>query len=113
MPRKRYRFDPELQQMVEVEPDWTGADRKAPVPTEELVFGNLRASDGTPVNTRKRHRDYCRQNNLGLADDYKQTWAKAAEERAKAFTPGAGYDRAARREAIGRAIYELEKRGRK
>jgi hypothetical protein len=99
--------------MVEVDPDWTAAERRAPKATEELIYGGLRTSEGIDVSSKRRHREYCRANNLGLADDYRQTWSKAAEERAKAFTPGAGYDRAARREAIGRTIYELEKRGRK
>lgn len=71
---------------------------------------NTCATDGTDIGSRRKRDEYLRRNGLTHADDYKQTWTKAAEERAKFFTEGGGErERAARREAVGRAAYELEK----
>lgn len=113
MSRRRFRFDVELQAMVEVGADYSGAESRAPVATEELLYGGLQSTEGVDISTRRRHREYMKANGYTIAEDYKGEWARASEERAKAFTPGAGYDSKARREDIGRTIYELEKRGRK
>lgn len=47
----------------------------------ERHYDGLRAPDGTPIDTRAKHREYMRANNLTTADDYTQTWRKAAQER--------------------------------
>lgn len=47
----------------------------------ERHYDGLRAQDGTDISTRAKHREYMRANNLTTADDFAQTWAKAAEQR--------------------------------
>jgi hypothetical protein len=44
-------------------------------------YENLRASDGTDISTRTKHREYMKANNLTIADDFKGTWGAAAKER--------------------------------
>lgn len=92
---------------IEVSDDWQNAAPRAQTVTEGLVYGGLQATDGTAINSRKKHREYMKANNLTLADDYKQTWAQAAKEREKHFTGQA--DKPARREAIERALYQRRK----
>ena len=86
-------------------------DTQAPVYTDRYMEG-LQATDGTDISSRAKRREYMRRNNLADADDFKGTWAKAAQEGPRLFE-AKGYDKAARREAIGRALYNLEKRGRR
>jgi hypothetical protein len=64
--------------------------------------------DGKVIDSRKKHRQYMARNGLTTMDDFKQTWADAAKQRAKHFTDGSN-DRSARREAIERTILKLEK----
>lgn len=45
-------------------------------------YDGLRATDGTDISSRSKHREYMRANNLTTADDFSQTWAKQAEQRA-------------------------------
>lgn len=76
-------------------------------------YADARATDGTNIGSRMRHREYMRSNNLTVADDFKGEWAKKAEERAR-FHSG-DWDKKGRTEAVERAIYQLEsgqKRGR-
>ena len=83
----------------------------APVtPRVELQTGGhydgLRASDGTPIDTPKRHREYMARNGLALAEDFKQSWQEAPKRRE-------AEQRAVRREAIGRAAYQVLDHGRR
>lgn len=111
MSRRRYRWNPETQAMEELSADWTDAERRAPTATEGLVYGNLgRATDGTPIDSRTKHREYMREKGLTVASDYTETWAKAEKERAKAFA--GDFDRQGRREDIARALYQ-HKRGKR
>jgi hypothetical protein len=59
-----------LPEPIQVGEEWTGAEKRALTPTEELTYGNLKATDGAPINTRKRHREYLKQNGLAMAHDY-------------------------------------------
>lgn len=102
--RRRYRYDEETKTLVEVSLD-------APVtPRVELQTGahyeGARATDGTPIDTPAKHREYMKRHNLCLAADMQQTWAEAPAKKAQEAARG-------RRDAIGRAIYQLEKRGRR
>jgi hypothetical protein len=74
-------------------------------------YDGLRAPDGTDISTRTKHREYMRQHGLTTADDFAQHWGRKAQERADFYTTGG--DHAARREAIARAVYELERRPRR
>ena len=48
----------------------------------ERHYDGLRATDGTPIDTRAKHRAYMREHGLTTVDDYTQTWAREAEARA-------------------------------
>lgn len=105
MTRKTYHYDEKLGKMVEGPgprrvdgsgDGWRFSDR--------LYSGSpFVGTDGTVVDSKKKHREYMKRHNLTTADDYKGTWDRAAQERAKLYT-GAGYDRDARREAVARAM---------
>lgn len=68
-------------------------------------YDGLRATDGTPIDSRSKHRAYMQQHGLTTADDYHQTWAKAKEMRDAYRTNGIGG--AVTRDDIGRAIHKL------
>lgn len=99
MTRRRFRFNEETKELEEI-----GLD--APItPRLELMTGGhydgLRATDGTPIDTAKRHREYMKAHNVTLADDFKKTWAEAPVKRAQEA-------RAGLHEAVGRAAHQLE-----
>lgn len=66
-------------------------------------YAGLRASDGTDVSTRSKHRAYMKANGLTTADDYRDEWKRAAEARAAAL---AGDD-PTRRDDLARAAAKL------
>jgi len=78
--RRRYRYDEALRAVVEV-----GVVRDTPAPRVHIQTGahyeGLRATDGTPVDTAKRHRQYMKDHNVALFSDYEQTFARAQDER--------------------------------
>lgn len=83
MSRKRYRYDLESKSMVEVPLDWTDAPRVC-APSEELIYGKLRATDGTDLSSRAKHREYMARNNLTLASDFRESWSAESIERTRA-----------------------------
>lgn len=99
MSRHRYVWDNETKSLVEVGADWTDAPRRADTGTEELIYGNAVATDGTPINTRKRHREYLQRNGLAMASDYSPDY-QAREARRREMSE----DRS-RRETVERAFY--------
>lgn len=112
MTRRRFRFNEETQALEELGSDWTDAETRAPVTTEGLVYGNLgRSTDGVDISTRRRHQEYCKAAGVAVSSDFKETWARDAKSR-EALQRG-DFDHKARREALGRAAYEVEKRRRK
>lgn len=66
----RGRFVYRDGQAINVDEDWTDAERRAQTATEELIYSGVKATDGTPINTRRRHREYLKQNGLCMASDY-------------------------------------------
>lgn len=44
-------------------------------------YDGLKATDGTDISTRTKHREYMKANGLTMDSDFKETWAKAAKER--------------------------------
>jgi hypothetical protein len=103
--KRRYWWNPKLMLFEEITEDWT------PKPRVELSTGTcyegLQATDGTPINSRAKHREYMRLHGFTTTDDYTQSWERAAKERADFYTTGG--DHKARKEAIGRAFYDFEK----
>jgi len=47
----------------------------------ERSYTDLRASDGTDISTRAKHREYMRRNNLTTVDDFRSTWKNQAVAR--------------------------------
>lgn len=110
MTRRRYVWDNEAQQLVEVSPDFVPTPRIELMPEESFVYGGQRATDGTPIDTRKRHRDYMKARGLAMASDFTETWAKARAERDAHYS---GAKSSERREAVERSIHHLQQRSRR
>ena len=60
------------------------------------------AHDGTVIDSRKKHRDYMKRNNLSTVDDYTNQWESQRVEREKVFT--GKHDREGRANDIAAAI---------
>jgi hypothetical protein len=45
-------------------------------------YQDMKATDGTDISSRAKHRAYMKAKGLTTADDYTQTWKKEAEKRA-------------------------------
>lgn len=67
----------------------------------ERHYDGMRATDGTDISTRAKHREYMRRNGLTTIDDYTQEWAEAPRKRELA-------QQKERRESLERAIHHLE-----
>ena len=67
-------------------------------------YDGMRASDGTDISTRTKHREYMKRTGLTTASDYTETW-KAQENVRKAELSGTARDRELR-ETIARAFHE-------
>jgi hypothetical protein len=76
--RRRYRYDEVMRAVIEV-----GLVRDTPKPRVHIQTGahyeGLRATDGTPVNTSKRHRQYMKDHNVALYEDYEKTFTDRQE----------------------------------
>jgi putative FmdB family regulatory protein len=68
-------------------------------------YDGLRASDGTDISSRSKHREYMKRNGLTTADDFKGAWAKAEKERTN-YRLGKGGG-AITRDDIARAIAHM------
>ena len=89
---------------------WRQAEAiNAPIMMDRF-YENTAAPDGTDIGSRRRHKEYMRAHGLTTADDYTGTWQQAALERER-ITAG-DVDHRERRDAIGRAAYELSKKRR-
>jgi hypothetical protein len=104
--RTRYVYDGAAKAFVEIGSDWTPTDRRTPV-VGDSHYDGLRATDGTDVSSRTKHRNYMKANGLALASDYTETWAQAERERT---APSRDPER---REQLGRALYEQQNRSRR
>lgn len=66
-------------------------------------YDGLRATDGTDISSRSKHRAYMKANDLTTADDFTQTWRDAAKAREASF---AGEDKS-RAHDVQAAIAQL------
>lgn len=108
-----YRQDPDTGEVysVEVGEEWVpDLGERQPVFTDRYMEG-VAATDGTDISSRRKRAEYMRRNNLADADDFKESWSRAQQERA-AFYRGERRDPALRH-AIGKIEYELSKRRRR
>lgn len=103
--RHRFIYHKELKEMIEVEGDFVPEARASHHPLSgDRYYTDLRATDGTPVDTRTKHREYMKAKGLTVSDDFKGEWAKAAEHRADMYTTGG--DHKERRAQVERALYD-------
>lgn len=92
-----------LAEPVEVGEEWAGAERGPVKTSEEEIYGHLRATDGTVLDTRTKHRQYMKDNGFTMHSDYTEHFARAAKERAR-IRAGGAFDTERRREAVRRAV---------
>lgn len=90
-----------LPEPIEVGAEWSDAQSRAQTPTEELTYGGIKATDGTPINSKKKHREYLKQNGLAMAGDYSESFrerviASRDREETKAI-----------REAVDRSVHKI------
>lgn len=111
--RGRYVYVAELGRCVKVGEDWRPTDAERVPVVGDSHYDGLQATDGTDISTRTRHREYMRRHGLTTVDDFTETFKAKAKEREAYFTEdrGPAEESKHRRETIGRAIYELEKKG--
>lgn len=113
MTRKTYHYDEKLGRMVE----GPGTRRIDGPSGDGYRFSDRMysdkpfvAPDGTLIDSRKKHREYMKRNNLAIADDFKGTWERAAAERAAFYEGRDQRERSARREHVAQAIEQLQRR---
>lgn len=108
MPKRRFVWNPELKTLVEVDPDYEQVSRQDGVGSlwNDRSYDGLRATDGSDISSRSKHRSYMKRNGLTTADDYKGEWSNAEKRRDAYRTVGKGG--ATSREDVGRAIHQLE-----
>lgn len=66
-------------------------------------YDGLRASDGTDISSRTKHRQYMAQKGLTTADDFSNTWKQAAKEKAE-YRSATKQDKETR-EIVARQVY--------
>lgn len=96
-------------EVLEVDADYSDAPRTTG-DLGKFAYDNLRAPDGTPIDTPKKHREYLKANGLAMNSDFTEHHAKIQAEREKIFTPGAGFDSKQRKQDIARAMYQAIQR---
>lgn len=109
--RGRFVWDERQQKLVRADqhvPPERALD--APVLVDRFYEG-ARATDGTDIGSRRRHREYMRVHGLAHESDFRECGAKAREERAR-FARGEQSDKPYI-EAVERSIYELENKRRR
>lgn len=103
MSRRRWRYLPNPETGV-IEAVEIGDDVPC-TPRVQLQTGahyeGLQATDGTPIDSRQKHREYMKRNNLALADDFKETWANAPKQAAREESQRLDAD-------FKRTVYELK-----
>jgi putative FmdB family regulatory protein len=69
-------------------------------------YDGLRATDGTPIDTRTKHREYMKSKGLAMASDFTGTWKQAAKERENIRVGADPERKRAIREDVERAIQQ-------
>lgn len=104
---RRYIQDRHTGELIEVTSDYQAPMRNdAGALWGDRHYDGARATDGTDISTRSKHREYMRLNNVTTVDDFKDTWAKAREQRERLYTQGGTFSR----RDVERAIHQLQNR---
>jgi hypothetical protein len=101
--RGRWIWDEAAQKLVRAE-DYQPPSRAvdAPIMVDRFYEGTA-ATDGTDIGSRRKHRDYMARNGLAPADDFSPGWyAKIQKDKERER-------KASRRDALGRALYKMDK----
>ncbi len=107
MTRRRYVQDPKTHELIEITDGYQPELRAdAGVLWGDRHYDGLKAPDGSDISTRSKHRDYMKANGVTMADDFKQTWSQAKEQREKFYTKGGSFSRG----DIERAMYQVQNR---
>jgi hypothetical protein len=72
--------------------------------TSDSIYDGLRATDGTDISTRTKHREYMKKNGLTTVDDFKNEWADAAKHRDEYYSGKRG---TVTKRDIEQAIHQL------
>lgn len=106
MTRRRYRYDPESGEMIEVTAEQRQADVRLSGLWGDRHYDGLRTTDGVDISSRKKHREYMKRTGLTTADDFKSSWDKAKRDREHYMKNGGSV----RKADIVEAIRQLERR---
>lgn len=107
--RKRYRWNPATcQQELISESEGMNSGIMIMPDIEDFVS----PIDGRVVHGRRGLREHNKEHGVTNMADFTNEWKDKAKERAKAFTPGAGYDKQRRIERL-KENYDKLSRGRK
>lgn len=105
MTRRRFIFDKETQEMVEVSLDYEAPSRQG---ADGALWNDRAYQDlGDPrFSSRTQHREYMKQNGLTHTSDYREEWKAREKQRIEAKQ---GKD-PSRKEDLHRAIQQLNSR---
>lgn len=78
-----------MERTITVAPGFSGINNAL---AGDRHYDGLRSTDGTPIDSRTKHREYMKRHGLTVADDFKETWAKSQKER-EAYRAGTFKDR--------------------
>jgi hypothetical protein len=67
--------------------------------------------DGSVITGRRALEEHNKRHNVTNVADFKDEWERKGKERKKLFSPGSGYDRQKRREALARNYKEFKTYG--
>jgi hypothetical protein len=103
--RGRWVYDPVQQKCVPAD-EYQPPERaiNAPIMMDRFYEG-VRATDGTDIGSRRKHRQYMKDHGLTTADDFKGEWAKAKAKRDD-MKAGKWHD-PRRREVLERAFWKI------
>lgn len=73
-----YVIVPPMERKLSVNPAMSGL---ANALAGDRHYDGLAATDGTPIDSRTKHRQYMKNKGLAMASDFKETWKEAARER--------------------------------
>ena len=107
MTRRRYiQMKEPPYELIEVTDDYDSPARADSALWGDRNYEGMVAPDGTDISSRTKHREYMKATGLTTTDDYKDSWAKAQEQRERYYQQGGSFDRS----AIERAIHHLQNR---
>ena len=109
MTRRRFIQDRHTGELIEVTEDHREPMRNdAGVLWGDRHYDGARATDGADISTRTKHREYMASRGLTMADDYKESWARAQQQRQAYFQQGGSI----RRADVARAVHQVLNRSR-